>query len=177
MNNVNRRKTDSHQNLLSLILERVLVLRRDENTEQIVYHGPKWSISHRKSLLIMEMIHLNFADAAWNTIQIFELFDFYWVHAERIYRVTSLCQFFWDFPILLNVNSHYPRHFSKILTSVSTCVFICWLTVADKCPLPLWSWSLVSPKPNFRKQRHSVQSEVNTSSQNGVRQWYILSYI
>ena len=59
--------------------------------ELIIYDCHKRSVFHHKSLFDHKIDHLNPAETSVNTPQNAEFFDFYWVHIEPIYRISSPC--------------------------------------------------------------------------------------
>lgn len=66
------------------------VIRYDEAIDPIVI---RQYMSQHMSILDQEMDHTNFPDAAWNTVQNVQLFEFHWRQVEPIYRVYSTCKF------------------------------------------------------------------------------------
>lgn len=89
------------------------------------------------------------ADAASNTLENVELFDFHWVYSECIYWISSSCQIFQDGPVLLK----FWYRFSETFFWHFYVTFV-WLVFSDvDCHLEiyvLYHLELQDSYPHFR---------------------------
>lgn len=111
-----RTTTQSSQSSVGVnsILKSVWVRHHDQAIDPTVYDCHKESISHWKSQFDQEMDYSIFADAASNTLQNIELFDFHCVPWKPFIVFLHLANFLHLLRYYWNAESHYLRHFSDI---------------------------------------------------------------